>query len=139
MFGIGEAVAAGLKVIDKFIPDPQAKADAIFKLKTLEQQGDLALLNAYVTEMTGQVEINKIEAASDDKFKSRWRPSVGWVCSFAFGYNFILYPFMKFIAILYGNNALDFPEVDIAAMMPVLLGMLGLGGLRTFEKNNGVD
>ena len=61
MFGIGDAVTAGLQIIDKFIPDPKAKADAIFKLKTLEQQGDMASLNAFVTEMTGQVEINKIE------------------------------------------------------------------------------
>ena len=62
MFGIGDAVTAGLKIIDKFIPDPKAKADAIFKLKNLEQEGNMAQLNAYVTQLSGQIEINKIEA-----------------------------------------------------------------------------
>ena len=82
MFGIGDAVTAGLQIIDKFIPDPKAKADAIFKLKNLEQEGNLAELNAYVTQLSGQIEINKIEAASSNLFKSGWRPFIGWVCKY---------------------------------------------------------
>ena len=139
MFGIGEAVAAGLKVIDKFIPDPQAKADAIFKLKTLEQQGDLALLNAYVTEMTGQVEINKIEAASTNVFKSGYRPFIGWVCGSAFAYKFVVQPFIILWIVLY-NPEFDqtlLPELDAPELMTVLLGMLGIGGMRSFDRHNG--
>jgi len=140
MFGIGEAVAAGLKVIDKFIPDPQAKADAIFKLKTLEQQGDIAQLNAFVTEMTGQVEINKIEAASNNIFKSGWRPFIGWTCGSIFAYNYLLQPFFIFLVIIF-NPEFDhttLPNLDSGEVMPVLMGLLGLGSLRTFEKHKGV-
>lgn len=139
MFGIGEAVAAGLKVIDKFIPDPQAKADAIFKLKTLEQQGDIALLNAYVTEMTGQVEINKIEAASTNIFKSGYRPFIGWVCGSAFAYKFIINPFLLFLVAL-GGIELDvtiLPVLEWQELSAVLFGMLGLGGMRSFDRVKG--
>ena len=139
MFGIGDAVSAGLQIIDKFIPDPAAKADAIFKLKTLEQQGDLAEMNAYVTLLSGQIETNKIEAASSNIFKSGWRPFIGWVCGAAFAYSYIVLPFMQFFVLIGVEKPPEFPAIDLAGMMPVLLGMLGLGGLRSFEKNNGVD
>lgn len=139
MFGIGEAVAAGLKVIDKFIPDPQAKADAIFKLKTLEQNEDLAALNAFVTEMTGQVEINKIEAASTNLFKSGWRPFIGWVCGSIFAYTYLLQPFLVFIVVIFKPefDYTSLPKLSAAEIMPVLLGMLGLGSMRSFDRVKG--
>ena len=136
MFGIGDAVTAGLQIIDKFIPDPKAKADAIFKLKTLEQQGDMASLNAFVTEMTGQVEINKIEAASSNLFKSGWRPFIGWVCGSAFAYKFIVQPFLLFLAAL-GQINIDIsilPVLEWQELSAVLMGMLGLGSMRSFDR-----
>ena len=136
MFGIGDAVTAGLQIIDKFIPDPKAKADAIFKLKTLEQQGDMASLNAFVTEMTGQVEINKIEAASSNLFKSGWRPFIGWVCGSAFAYKFIVQPFLLFLVAL-GQINIDIsilPVLEWQELSAVLMGMLGLGSMRSFDR-----
>ena len=136
MFGIGDAVTAGLQIIDKFIPDPKAKADAIFKLKTLEQQGDMASLNAFVAEMTGQVEINKIEAASSNLFKSGWRPFIGWVCGSAFAYKFIVQPFLLFLVAL-GQINIDIsilPVLEWQELSAVLMGMLGLGSMRSFDR-----
>lgn len=139
MIGIGAVVAKGLDIIDKFIPDPQAKADAIFKLKTLEQQGDLAALNAEVSLLLGQVEINKIEAASTNVFKSSWRPFIGWVCGSAFAYKFIINPFLLFLVAL-GGIELDvtiLPVLEWQELSAVLFGMLGLGGMRSFDRVKG--
>mgnify|MGYP003647321342 FL=1 len=136
MFGIGDAVTAGLKIIDKFIPDPKAKADAIFKLKNLEQEGNLAELNAYVTQLSGQIEINKIEAASSNLFKSGWRPFIGWVCGSAFAYKFIVQPFLLFLVAL-GQINIDIsilPVLEWQELSAVLMGMLGLGSMRSFDR-----
>ena len=70
------ALEVGGRLIDKLFPDPKQKADALLKLKELEQSGDLAVI-------AGQTESNKVEAASPDRFTSRWRPFVGWVCGTA--------------------------------------------------------
>ena len=136
MFGIGDAVTAGLQIIDKFIPDPKAKADAIFKLKNLEQEGNLAELNAYVTQLSGQIEINKIEAASTSLFKSGWRPFIGWVCGSAFAYKFIVQPFLLFLVAL-GQINIDIsilPVLEWQELSAVLMGMLGLGSMRSFDR-----
>jgi hypothetical protein len=136
MFGIGDAVTAGLKIIDKFIPDPKAKADAIFKLKNLEQEGNMAQLNAYVTQLSGQIEINKIEAASTNLFKSGWRPFIGWVCGSAFAYKFIVQPFLLFLVAL-GKINIDIsilPVLEWQELSAVLMGMLGLGSMRSFDR-----
>ena len=136
MFGIGDAVTAGLKIIDKFIPDPKAKADAIFKLKNLEQEGNMAQLNAYVTQLSGQIEINKVEAASSNLFKSGWRPFIGWVCGSAFAYKFIVQPFLLFLVAL-GQINIDIsilPVLEWQELSAVLMGMLGLGSMRSFDR-----
>jgi len=136
MFGIGDAVTAGLKIIDKFIPDPKAKADAIFKLKNLEQEGNMAQLNAYVTQLSGQIEINKIESDSSNLFKSGWRPFIGWVCGSAFAYKFIVQPFLLFLVAL-GQINIDIsilPVLEWQELSAVLMGMLGLGSMRSFDR-----
>jgi hypothetical protein len=81
ILGIGE------KLIDKLIPDPKAKAEALFKLKELEQSGDL-------TVIANQVEIAKLEAQNPSLFVSGWRPFVGWVCASGFAMQFVLLPLL---------------------------------------------
>ena len=139
MFGIAQAVEAGINLVTKLIPDPVAKAEAILKIKELEQQGDLAQLNAYITEMTGQVEINKIEAASTNLFKSGWRPFIGWVCGSIFAYTYLVQPFLIFLVVIF-KPEFDYtllPKLSAAEIMPVLLGMLGLGSMRSFDRVKG--
>jgi len=116
----------GGKVLDRVLPDPAQQAAAKLELMKLQQNGELA-------QIIGQMEINKVEAASSSLFVSGWRPSVGWVCSAGFAVQFIIGPLAEWGAALAGHPV-KFPQMDTGTMMPLLLGMLGLGGLRTAEK-----
>ena len=135
-FGIDDAIAVGLKLIDKWFPTPEEKLKAQAELFTMRQKGELAALAADVASVTGQTEINKEEAKSADPFVSRWRPFIGWTCGAAFASNYVLMPLLSFGSTALGHP-LSVPPLDMAEMLPVLLGMLGLGGFRTFEKVRG--
>ena len=125
MLGLDAMLGIGSKLIDKLIPDPAAKDAARLELMKLQQSGELA-------SMTAQTEINKVEAASSSIFVSGWRPAIGWVCALAMCYQYLVRPF---ITAFY--PALTFPGLD-ENLWQLMMGMLGLGGLRTFEKVNNV-
>jgi hypothetical protein len=116
----------GGKVIDRVWPDPEKAAAAKLELFKMQQSGELAA-------MAGQMEINKVEAASSSLFVSGWRPSIGWICGAGFAVQFVVGPLAEWGAALAGHPV-KFPQMDTGTMMPLLLGMLGLGGLRTAEK-----
>jgi hypothetical protein len=116
----------GSKVLDRVLPDPAQQAAAKLELMKLQQNGELA-------QITGQMDINKVEAASSSLFVSGWRPSIGWVCGAGFAVQFVIGPLAEWGAALAGHPV-KFPQMDTGTMMPLLLGMLGLGGLRTAEK-----
>ena len=120
----------GGKVIDRLWPDPAQRDAAKLELFKLQQAGELQA-------MIGQLEINKEEAKSPSMFVSGWRPFIGWVCGAACAWNWIGLKMALFIAAYFGKD-LQLAPADIGEMMPVLMGMLGLGGLRTFEKLQGV-
>ncbi len=101
-----------------------------------KSEQERAQLAAALALVQGQLDINKVEAASPNAFTSGWRPAIGWICGAAFGIQFVFGPLASWGSRLYGHPV-DFPPMDIGAMMPVLLGMLGLGGLRTYEKVKG--
>lgn len=122
---------AGL--LDKLIPDPQAAAEAKLKAVELAQRGELAALDAEMRLALGQLEVNKAEA-STDAFRGGWRPACGWVCAFGLGYNFLLRPLLPWAANVAGANVPPLPTIDTETLMVLLTGMLGLGGLRTFER-----
>lgn len=123
----------GGKLIDRIFPDPNQRAEALFKLNELKQSGELALLTAETDLAKSQTEINKIEAGSGDKFASRWRPFIGWVCGIAFAYHFVAQPLIAFVLASAGHNV-ELPSFDMDALNTVLLGMLGLGTMRSFER-----
>ena len=128
-FGVGQISGLIGKVVDKIWPDPIERAKAQLELAKLEQSGALA-------EMVAQTDINKIEAANTNVFVSGWRPAVGWVCVGGLIYTFIGWPL-----ITWGSTIWKFPippALDMGTLITLLGGMLGLGGLRTFEKVNGV-
>jgi len=102
--------------------------------KSAQEQAQLA---AAVALVQGQLEINKAEAASASVLTSGWRPAIGWICGAACGWNWIGLPVSKMILALLGHPV-DLYPADVGEMMPVLMGMLGLGGLRTVEKIKGV-
>ena len=128
----------GKSAIDKIWPDPIKRAEEYRLLEEMKQQGDLAELSAKVQLLTGQIEVNKIEAASKSFFVAAWRPFVGWVCGFGLAYVSILEPFMRFIANMNGYTG-KFPVIDTTITMQVLIGMLGLTAARTREKEKGVN
>lgn len=124
-------------VLDKVLPDPQAAAAAKLKMLEMAQAGELAALAADTDLAKGQLEINKVEAASPNLFIGGWRPAVGWVCAAAFAWNFIGLPIAMFATAYFGKQV-QLAPAELGEMMPVLLGMLGLGGMRSFEKSKGV-
>lgn len=122
-------------VIDKVVPDRNAAEKA---------KQDLAaqLQTAVLAAETAQIEVNKIEAASSSLFVAGWRPGIGWVCGFALAWQFVLSPMTAYLLAIvtsYTGHAFPaLPVLDSSQLYPVLLGMLGLGGMRTFERVNGV-
>jgi len=124
------------QLLDKILPDKGAADAAKLEMIKLAQQGDLAQLNADVAIATAQSETNKIEAASTRLFVSGWRPFVGWICGLAVGFKFIGGPALFMIAQALGHPV-ALPVIETSELWPLLLGMLGLGGLRTVEKIKG--
>jgi hypothetical protein len=130
---------AAQSLIERFFPDPEKKAAAQIELLKMQQTGELAEL-ASITDLAKlQIQVNIEEAKSTNWFVAGGRPAVMWICAAAFGYTYVILPFLQFILFAFGSAEMVkqlalLPVLDIGAMMPVLLGMLGLGGLRTFEK-----
>ena len=111
--------------------------DVINKVWPDKSEQEKTQMLAALSLVQGQMEINKAEAASSNPFTSGWRPFIGWTCGVAFAVQFVFGPLAVWGSRLYGHPV-DFPAMDMGSMMPVLLGMLGLGGLRSFEKVKGV-
>lgn len=123
-------------VLDKILPDAQASADAKFKILELAQKGELAALDADMRLALGQLEVNKAEAQTD-MFRGGWRPAVGWTCVFGLAYQFLIQPLLPWVVALFGAQVPPLPAIDNETLMVLLTGMLGLGGLRTFERVKG--
>ena len=117
-------------LLDKFIEDKDQKARLAHDLATMADQHAQEIAK-------GQMAINQVEAAHKSLFVSGWRPAVGWVCVLGMFGNFITIPFSNFLLALL-NIDIVIPLVPLETMMPVLMGMLGLGAMRTYEKKNAV-
>ena len=120
----------GGKLIDRMWPDPAQAATAKLELIKLQQSGDLA-------QMTGQLEINKVEAANANIFVSGWRPAIGWVCALALLYQYLVRPLAVAMFAAVGHPLPVMPGLD-ENLWQLMMAMLGMGGLRTFEKVQGV-
>jgi Holin of 3TMs, for gene-transfer release len=125
------------KIFDRVLPDKAASEAAKLKVMELAQTGNLAELDAEVKLAQAQTDVNKVEAASPSVFVAGWRPFIGWVCGLGMASTYVFGPFVSWIAALLGHPT-QWPQLDIATLMSCLMGMLGLGTLRTYEKKNGV-
>jgi hypothetical protein len=121
-FGIDDAIAAGLKIVDKFVPDPAAKAKAEAELRADLLASDRA-----------QMAVNEKEAQSSSLFVAGWRPMIGWVCALALAYQYLLVPILLWIGLVAGKPVAKPPVLD-DTLWQLMFCMLGMGGLRTFEK-----
>jgi hypothetical protein len=134
---ISAALDIGGKLIDRLWPDATQRDAAKLKLAEMHQTGELAQLTAETELAKGQIEVNQAEAGSSSLFVAGWRPWIGWVCGIAFAYHFVAQPFLAFILAATGHPV-TLPTFNMDALYTVLLGMLGLGSMRTFEKYKGV-
>ena len=125
------------KVLDRVIPDKAAAERAKLELAAIAQTQEFQLA-------LEQIKVNVEEAKHPSIFIAGWRPFIGWTCGFAFVYSYLLLPFLMFLAYLFGSpetiaQLTKLPTLDLGAMLPVLLGMLGLAGMRTAEKVKGAE
>lgn len=114
-------------LLDKFIEDKDQKAKLAHEIATMSERH-------MQDQIMGQLEINKAEASHRSIFVAGWRPFLGWCLSFAMAWHFVLAPMAIFITGWVGAEIPELPTFDMDSLMTVLLGMLGLGGLRTVEK-----
>lgn len=118
-------------LLDKFVEDKDQKNALAHEIATLAEK------QAHESVM-GQLEVNKAEAAHKSLFVAGWRPAIGWVCVLGMAGNFITIPITNMILELAGSDV-ALPLIPTGEMMPVLMGMLGLGAMRTVEKAKGVQ
>jgi hypothetical protein len=118
-------------LLDKFVEDKDEKNRLAHEISTMADRHAQELALA-------QVSINKEEAKHRSIFVSGWRPFVGWTCGIALAYHFVLQPLILFGVTVAGVELPPLPSFDMGSLMTVLMGMLGLGGLRTYEKQKGL-
>jgi len=121
-----------MDVAGRFLPEDKEKraaAEREIEAKLTESLANIDLAN---------LKINEADAKSGNWFQSGWRPFIGWSCGFALAYTYVMQPILTF-GLAQAGYLIDLPAVNLGEMMPVLMGMLGLGGLRTFEKVKGIN
>lgn len=114
-------------VVDKFVETPEEKAAAQVVLMKIQQEPD-----------KWQAEINKIEAAHRTVFVAGWRPFIGWVCGLGLACHFMLFPLAVWVAEL-TNKKVAMPAIDTGELVTLVLSLLGLGALRSYEKKNNLN
>lgn len=118
-------------LLDQFIEDKDQKARLSHEIATMAQRHAQE-------QILSQLEVNKAEATHRSLWVAGWRPFVGWTCGAALAWHFILLPVTLFVVSFVGAKIPQLPAFDMESLMTVLLGMLGLGGLRSFEKVKGL-
>lgn len=124
-------------ILDKIIPDKDERDRLAHEIATMaeHQAHEIAL---------AQIDLNKTEASNAGDgwlgfYRAGWRPSVGWLCVVAFGWHYVAQPILLFFAAMWGVEMPTLPEFDMGSLMTVLLGLLGLGGMRTLERIRGAE
>ena len=128
---LNNLIGPATNLLDKFIEDKDQKAKLAHELATMADK------MAHEQQLA-QIAVNKEEAASGSVFKGGWRPFIGWVCGIAFFYHFVLNPIILFVIAIIGIEIPSLPEFQMNTLLTVLGGMLGIGSLRTYEKQKGL-
>ena len=113
------------------IPDPNERARA-------KEQTEAQMLSAMTSLVQGQLSINEKQATHGSIFVAGARPAIMWICGVALGWNYVLQPILNWSMFISGVDVAAAPQLDTGELTTILLGMLGLGGLRTYEKRLGV-
>lgn len=125
-----------MDIVNKLIPDPTQKAQAQLALLQLQQNAQFKEIDAQLQAAQQQTDTNKVEASNANIFVAGWRPFIGWVCGGGLAYQYLADPLLSwFAAIMHWPIP---PNLDLGTLITMLGGLLGLGGMRTYEKLNGV-
>lgn len=131
---IGDIIDAVGGLISEVVVDKDKKRELEFKLEELKVQAD----ERYHEELMGQIEVNKIEAQHSSIFVAGWRPFIGWTGGVGLAYTFVLSPFANQIANWLGYSG-EMVQLDTATLMSLVLSILGVGAMRSFDKREGTD
>lgn len=135
--GLGSVFDFGSKIIDKLWPD-KAQADAAkLELFKAQQAGDFKEMDQVFQLAQSQIGVNQVEAQSTRLFVAGPRPFVMWICGFALAYAAIIEPLARFVATVVYHYVGSFPVIDTTLTMQLLVGLLGISGMRTYEKTKG--
>lgn len=118
------------KLVDR-IPNPNERARA-------REEAEAKLMDAVFSASAAQSRINEIEAAHKSVFVAGWRPFIGWICGFGIAWAFMIQPIAVWAVKVWGDPSIDLPLIETDGLFQLVLGMLGMGALRTFEKTKGV-
>jgi hypothetical protein len=136
--GIGSVLDFGSKIIDRLWPDPAQRDAAKLELFKAQQAGEFKEMDQAFEIAKAQIGVNAVEAGSSDKFTSRARPFIMWICGFSLLYAALIEPFARFIAVVTLHYSGSFPVINTDLTLQLLFGLLGLGAYRTVEKVKGV-
>jgi hypothetical protein len=136
--GIGSVLDFGSKLIDRIWPDPAQRDAAKLELFKAQQAGEFKEMDQAFEIAKAQIGVNQAEAGNGSLFVSGWRPFIGWVCGAALTYQYVARPLVMWGILAAGYMVPEMPGLD-DNLWQLLLGMLGLGGLRTFEKVKGIS
>ena len=129
--------SAAQSLIERFFPDPEKKAAAQLELLKMQQNGEFAQLASETDLAKLQIQVNVEEAKSTNWFVAGWRPGIGWVCGAGLAYAALVEPFARFIAKVWFGYTGEFPVISTDLTLQILMGLLGLGAMRSVEKIKG--
>ena len=132
-------MSVGEEVIKRIWPNPADRAEQMFKLEQLKQNGDMRALELHVKLMTAQLEVNKAEAESGSIWQAGWRPFIGWTCGLIVFFNFIVIYCLEFYIAASGSLMVVPAPMDMTELWPVILGMLGMSAFRSHDKKHKTD
>ena len=136
--GIGSVLDLGSKIIDRIWPDPAQRDAAKLELFKAQQAGEFKEMDQAFEIAKAQIGVNQVEASNGALFVSGWRPAIGWVCAAALAYQYVGRPLVAWTFAVVGHPLPPMPGLD-DNLWQLMMGMLGLGGLRTFEKVKGAS
>jgi len=135
---IGSILQMGESLLDRFFPDPTSRAAAQLELLKMTQAGEFKEIDAALSRDLAQAKINEVEASSSNGLISGWRPAAGWICVAGLAYQFLFRPLAPWIITISGHPVPDLPSLE-GSLMELTFAMLGIAGLRSFDKKKIVD
>lgn len=135
---IGGLINIGERLIDRWFPDPTKAAEARMELLKMEESGDLKRMATEAGLLQGQIDVNKIEAASGSTFVAGWRPAIGWTCAISLFMYYV--PYCLVATAIWAWHCIETgtlvprPDLGIADLIGLVSAMLGIASMRSFDK-----